>query len=767
MVRLFRSAFIAAAIALLALAPMIVGPAYAQEGGVVHDIVVQGNQRIEADTIRSYMALNPGDSFDDAKLDKSLKALFATGLFADVTMHREGDTLMVRVVENPIINRVAFEGNHHMKSEDLNKEVQLKPRTVYTRTKVQSDVKRILEVYRRSGRFAVTVDPKIIQLEQNRVDLVFEIHEGDPTYVTRIDFIGNKKYDDNALRETLQTKEERWYRFFSSDDTYDPDRVNYDRELLRRFYLKNGYADFRVVSSVAELTPDRKKFFLTFTLEEGERYKVGSIKVKSDIPDLKTAILEKEVTFEKGDWYNADAVEKTVQALTDAAGNKGYAFVDVRPELVRHRDSHIIDITFNIQQGPRVFVERIDITGNVRTLDKVIRREMRLVEGDAFNTAKLRRSEQRLKDLDFFDKVNVTNVASETAPDRTVIKVDVKEKSTGQLSFGVGWSSTLGPLLQVGASENNVLGTGQMVSIQGQLALKGTSISAGYTDPYFLDRQLIAGVDLFDTTTYALQDISAFDETTVGGDLRLGYYFNEYLRQDWRYTASVTQVSNVMVGSSLYILDQQGTTTLSMIGHTLTWDHRDSKVDPTRGFVMSYGNDLAGLGGDQNFVRTNVRASQYFPVTDDMVAHFGIGGGYMNPWGGKSVNITQRYYLGGDTLRGFRDFDGVSPRDLTTLDALGGMWEYNGTAELTFPVGFPKEMGVKGKLFTDFGSIGPVNSGVPTDSVLQSSSLRLSVGTGIVWKSPMGPIDIDFGIPILKQSYDQDQIFRLNFGTRF
>ena len=764
LVRSLRFALIAAVLTILTAAGGSV-PALAQESGVVRDIAINGQQRIEPETIQSYMTIHEGDAFDSQKIDKSLKALFATGLFADVNIHREGDSLVVKVVENPIINRIAFEGNRHMKADQLQTEVQLKPRTVYTRTKVQNDVKRIQELYRRSGRFAVTVEPKLIELEQNRVDLVFEINEGAPTYVTRIDFIGNKRYSDSALKEVLQTKEERWYRFLSSDDSYDPDRVNYDRELLRRFYMKNGYADFRVVSSVAELTPDRSRFFLTYTLEEGERYKIGDLQVKSAIPDLKAEELYGVLTFAKGDWYNADQVENTIQALTDAVGSKGYAFVDIKPNLNRHRDTHVIDITFDIQEGPRVYVERIDIQGNVRTLDKVIRREFRLVEGDAFNSAKLRRSKERIKDLDFFEKVDVTNVPSETAPDRTVIKVDVQEKSTGELSFGVGWSSSVGALLQVGATEHNLLGRGQTVYVNGTLAQKQTSISTGFTEPYFLDRHLIAGFDIFSTKSTDTQTSSGYDTSSLGGDLRMGYYYNEYLRHDWRYTASVTEITNVD-STSIYVLDQQGTTTLSMISHGLTWDHRDSRVDPTRGYFVKFGNDFAGAGGGNHFVRTTTSAGQFFPLWDESVLSLSATAGTIQGFDGDNVRINQRFYLGGDSLRGFKDA-GVSPRDRNTGDALGGMWDTTASAEMTFPIGFPKELGVKGKLFTDIGTIGPTASNVDKSSIYESQSLRMSIGTGIVWKSPMGPINVDLGFPIMSDSHDVDQIFRLNFGTWF
>ena len=531
-------------------------PARAEDGGRIKSIVIQGTQRIEVETVKSYMTITEGDVYDADRVNRSLKALFNTGLFSDVAIRREGDQLVVRVVENPIINRIAFEGNKRIKDEQLNTEVQLRPRTVYTRSKVQADVKRILELYRRNGRFAATVEPKIIQLEQNRVDLVYEIGEGQPTYVRRISFVGNRRYDEDRLREVLQTKEERWYRFLSSDDTYDPDRVTYDRELLRRFYLKRGFADFRVASSIAELTPNREGFFITYTIDEGERYKFGKSVINVNIKDLKAEDLQPLVVSEEGDWYNADMVEDIVQKLTDAIGTKGFAFVDIRPQVNRNRETKTIDITYDVQEGPRVFVERIDITGNVPTLDKVIRREFRLVEGDAFNSAKLRRSRQRLKDLNFFEKADVTNVPSETAPDRTIIKVDVQEKSTGELSFGVGWSSQVGPMIEATLRERNLLGRGQDVKLSGTLGLRRTSMEFSFTEPYFMEREIAAGFDIF-AVDRKLQQESAYNSSTIGGDVRVGYQITEPLRQDWRYTLKQDTVNGVN-STSPYVLDQIG-----------------------------------------------------------------------------------------------------------------------------------------------------------------------------------------------------------------
>ena len=488
--RMFRFAgFIAVLLAAFAFAET----AAAQ---VISEIRVEGNQRIEPETVRSYMIIAPGDPFDSERIDRSLKTLFATSLFADVNVRREGSALVVSVVENPIINRLAFEGNLRIGDELLASEVQLRPRVVYTRTKVQSDVARISEIYRRSGRFGATVEPKVIQLPQNRVDLVFEVNEGPLTRVKKISFIGNKKFSDGRLQEAIQTRESIWYRFLTSDDTYDPDRLTFDRELLRRFYLSHGYADFRVVSVVAELVRDRTAFFITFTIEEGERYKFGAVDIETELRDLDTEQLDEFVETEQGDWYDADLVEDTVQELTDQVGSLGFAFVDIEPRVKRNREERTIDLTYIIEEGPRVFVERINITGNFRTLDDVIRREFRLVEGDAFSSAKLRRSQQRIRALGFFENVEV-NSSQGSTPDKAVIDVEVSETSTGELSFGGGFSSFEGPIANASIRERNLLGRGQDLRLGFTISGRRQQLDLSFTEPYFLDRDLAAGFDIF------------------------------------------------------------------------------------------------------------------------------------------------------------------------------------------------------------------------------------------------------------------------------
>ncbi len=747
----------------LAMLMSLTGVVWAQDAQapVIQQIQVDGTQRIDPETVRSYLLLRPGDRADADRLDRSLKALFATGLFADVSLRAEGGTLYVRVVENPIINRIAFEGNRRINDETLQNEVQLRPRVVYTRTKVQADVKRILDLYRRSGRFAATVEPKVIQLPQNRVDLVFEINEGQVTSVRRINFVGNRQFSDGTLRDVIRTRESRWWRILTTDDTYDPDRLSFDRELLRKFYLANGYADFRVVSAVAELSPDREGFYITFTIEEGERYRFGTIDVISRIRELEPESLRSMVTTEPGDWYNADEVEASITALTEAVGNLGYAFVDVRPHINRDREQRTIDVTYEVQEGPKVYVDRINIVGNVRTLDKVIRREMLLSEGDAFNTAKLRRSRQRIRNLGFFEKVEVTNVPGE-APDRTVINVEVQERATGELSFGVGYSTADGALGDVSIRERNLLGRGQDLRLGFLLSQRRQEIDLSFTEPYFLDRNLSAGFDLFRITRDFRRE-SSYDQESIGGTLRVGYQITEPLRQTLRYTLREDTIENIAANASRFIREQEGTTLSSIIGQELLYDQRDDRFDPTDGYYIRLANDLAGLGGDVSFLRNRIGAGTYYPLGDDWVASLTGEIGYIVDFG-DPIPIQHRYFIGGETLRGFRTA-GIGPRDIDTGDALGGREYAIGSAELTFPSGLPKELGIRAKVFTDVGTLRDPD--VTGPEVADKDSIRMSIGFGLVWRSPFGPIRLSFATPVLKEDFDKDEVFRFSFGSRF
>ena len=508
--------------------------ANAGSNDVISDIRVVGNERIESGTILSYMLVAPGDPANPDLIDRSLKTLFATGLFSDVTINRDGSALVVKVVENPLVNRVAFEGNHALGDDALRALLELRPRSVFTPEIARSDRQKILDAYAKKGRYGATVEPKIIRLPQNRVDVVFEISDGTATLVSRISFVGNHAFGESRLRDIIESRESAWYRFLSSSDSYDPARVEFDKELLRRFYLKNGYADFEVRDATAELAPDRNAFFLTFTLSEGAQYRVSSISVNSTLPALTSAELMPFVEQEKGEIYDGDAIERSVNAMQDAAEARGVNFVLVRPRIARNRAKHTVDLVFDVSEGPRVYVERIDIEGNTRTKDKVIRREMQLAEGDAFNPAAIRKSRQRLTELGYFNTVNITQSQGSTA-DKAVVDVAVDEKATGELSFGGGFSTDAGALLSAGLREKNLIGTGIDSSLSGTLAQRRSEIDLSATDPYFLDRNLVAGFDIFHVSNNN-QDISNYDEARTGLSLRTGYQINPHLSQAINYS---------------------------------------------------------------------------------------------------------------------------------------------------------------------------------------------------------------------------------------
>lgn len=740
---------------------VLAAPAYAAE--TLREIRINGAQRIEPATILNYLNVQTGQPLTDEVTNEGLKNLFATGLFADVKMRQQGGVLLVDVVENPIINEIAFEGNKKIKDNELTSEISLRPRQVYTKTRVQNDVARIYQLYQRGGRFAVAVEPKIIELDQNRVNLVFEITEGDVTAIKGIKFVGNKSFDDDQLRAELSTKEERWYRFFASDDRYDEDRVRFDEELLRRFYLKSGYADFRVVSTNAELSEDKEAFYLTYTLEEGPRYQVRDIAIESNLRGFDGAPLRDDVTFLPGQWYNANAVQASVDKMQTRLGDYQYAFVDIDPQVERHADDTSVSIIFNIAESPRVFVERIDIHGNLRTIDKVIRREMLLVEGDPFSRSKLAKSEQRLRDLNYFEKVEISTKAG-SAPDKTVIDIAVSEMSTGELSIGAGFSTQDGPLADLRIRERNLLGKGQDLTFATTIAGKRTEFDASFTEPYFLDRDLSAGVDAFHITR-DLQDESSFDQRRTGGALRMGYPLSEKWRQGWKYRFEENEITDVDDDASRFIKDQEGNRSTSAVSQRLTYDARDSTLFPAEGLYSWMDLEGAGLGGDARYVSGDIGASYYIPFYEKkVILNFMGETGAIHGISDEDVKINERFMLGGNNLRGF-ERGGVGPRDRETGDALGGNLYYRGTAELSFPIGLPEDMGVAGHAFTDFGSLWDIDETGP--EVIDENSIRAAGGLGISWRSPMGPVRVDVAFPYIKEEFDEEENFRFSFGTRF
>lgn len=748
-------------------------------GGVVQAIRVVGNHRIDAGTIRSYMLIQPGQPFSASAIDGSVKTLYATGLFQNVSITRQGDDLVVRVVENPLVNQVAFEGNHALDDQQLRDATQLRSRSVFTPAAAEADRKRILEAYAGRGRYAATVEPEIIRLPENRVNVVYKISDGPETLIRRITFVGNHAFSQGRLADVINSRQERWWAFLSKADEYSPERMKFDEELLHRFYLQHGYVDFRVVSATADLEPNRKGFFLTYVLHEGARYRVGKITIKSSLEGVTPALLRSDLKLAKGDWYDGDAVGRSADAMTDTVRNHGFAFVKVDPRIKRDPKTHTVDLEFDVSEGPRVYVERINITGNTRTEDQVIRREMRIAEGDPYNEELIRRSRQRLQDLQFFNTVTIKTEPG-SAPDKAVLDTNVSEKATGQFSLGGGYSTDAGPLLSTGIQQSNFNGTGINAGINGVLAVRQSSIDLSVTDPYFLGRNLLFGGDAFLIQTNYL-GTEPYDEKRVGFTTKLGYDFNEHLRQVWSYSLVDRTIFDITT-TDFFINSLKGSSLLSQISQELTLDYRNSRVQPTSGGAIAFGTDYAGLGGDADFVRVRVHGADYIPLTflsrdNDWVLALHANVGYLFNLG-RQESVIDRFYLGGENLRGF-EIAGAGPHAINpdgSVDSVGGRFIWTESTELRFPLPVSPDLGISGRAFVDVGSLmdGTFESGNCAGApggvcprIVEPNTPRVGAGVGIAWKTPFGLINIDVTPFVIKQKYDTTQLFRFGFGTRF
>ena len=800
----------------------------------VNTIIVQGNQRVEADTIRSYFRPGPGGRLDAFQIDEGVKALYATGLFQDIRPSIQGGRLILVVIENPVINRIAFEGNKKVKDEQLRAEIQSKERGTLSRPIVQADVARLVEVYRRSGRFDVRIEPKIIELPNNRVDLVFEINEGLKTGIKRIEFIGNRAYSSYRLKDVIKTSETGLLAFLQTGDIYDPDRIEADRELLRRFYLKHGFIDVRVVSAMGEYDPALRGFIVTFTIEEGDQYRVGSVDVQSSVRGLDRGLLWWKLRVSAGEVYNAEGVEKTVEEMTIEAARQGFAFATVRPRASRDNQTRTVNIVFLVDESQRVYIERINIRGNTRTRDYVIRREFDLAEGDAYNRALVNRAERRLKNLNFFKTVKITPEPG-SAPDRIILNVDVEEQSTGEFQVSGGYSTSDGWLAEVSIAERNMLGRGLYgkASVQyGQYA-RGAQLS--FVDPYFLGYRIAFGLDVFGKIQNPTSYIS-YSTTTVGFGTRLGFALREDLGFAVRYSLYQQRVSlpdylndcllspnapingGPGVQSIGFSLDPcflngeaslavrrelaNGSVLTSSIGYTLTYNSVDNNKSPTKGLLAELRQDFAGAGGDVRFVRTAGDVWGYHEVVPDIVAALHLQGGHITGWGcgqnndgsllntpSECLRMLDHFQMGPNLVRGFAPA-GIGPRDLSRLaltgtgDALGGTLYWGASVELQTPIYFlPKDAGIKIAAYADAGSLwnyqGPT-SWAATGEVLSGSicaappcpldnamHIRSSVGVGLIWNSPFGPLRFDYAVPLTQEPYDRTQRFRFGGGAKF
>ena len=774
-----------------------------QQPTLIRNIQVQGNQRVEANTVASYLLFAPGDPYSEDRIDMSVKTLYATGLFADVAIEPgEDGNVLIRVIENPIINRVILEGNKSLKADKITDEIEAEPRAIFTRSNVQADVQRIIELYRQSGRFAATVSPKVVQQPQNRVDLIFEITEGPVTGVKRINIIGNSEFPDRRLRKEIVTAESIWYKFFSSNDNYDPGRLEFDREQLRTFYTNRGFADFRVVSAVAELTPDQEDFYITFTVDEGEEYTWGDISVETELDDLNSNFLERLIAIRPGTIYNASRVEDVIDTLNFAAGTSGYAFVDIQPNIKRNRDTKTVDLVFNVVEGPRVYIERIDVVGNTTTLDYVIRREMELVEGDAFNRILLDRSRNRVRSLRFFEEVEITERQG-SAPDRAIVEVSVKEQPTGELSFSAGFSSADAFLVDLSITQRNLRGRGQLLRFVIRASSNRREVDLRFTEPRFLGRNLAAGVELFDVVIDFIEE-AGFRQSRTGGQVTLAFPLTEYTTLSTRYSLRREQIESPRVNSQLCsgdqsvllaqdrsLCDQIDGRYSSILGYTFGWDRRNDPITPTRGFDVRFSQDAAGVGGDVKYLRTDVRANAYRGLYKNVIASASLSGGYIQGWGGDPVSINDRYFKGNFEFRGY-DNAGIGPRvvqyDPVTgdivrrLNSLGGNAFGIAAAEVSFPVGIPNLLG---SLFVEAGTVGLLDDNekfdtgidpvtgeqLTTDAVytrtIDDLDIRAMVGASVFWESPFGPIRFDFTKPLRQFDYDDRKSFQFTTRTRF
>ena len=772
-------AMVLAVSALGTIAPVTLSDSAFAQSSVIREIRVAGNRRVEPETVRSYLRFSVGDAYDAARVDQSIKALFATGLFADVRIDRAGTGVLVTVRENPVINEVAFEGNSEVEKAALLSEVQLKPRSVFTRARVQADVQRILDVYRRQGRFAASVEPKIVELDSNRVNLVFEINEGQATKVKGINFIGNKAFSDQQLRDIITTTQSGLFDFLKGTNIYDPDRLALDRELLRQYYLKNGYADARVVSAGAELDRDGSGFYITFVVDEGDIFKFGNIDIESSLPSLDPQRLRGDVLTVAGTTYDLSQIDKTTEKLTLIVAERGYAFSRVRPRANRDPSARIINVSYMIDEGPRIYIERINILGNQRTLDYVIRREFRLAEGDAYNPSLVDKAKKRLQALGFFKTVDIKRRQG-SAPDRVILDVDLVEQSTGELSFGAGYSTSEGVIGDISITERNLLGKGQFLRLRLAGSVERLQVDLSFTEPRFLDRNLAAGFDLFHKTV-DLSDNQQFRTRTSGGSVRLGFPLTENIWLVNSYTLSNNEISDVQDTASFAIKEAAGAFWTSAYGTTLTYDTRNHPRTPNRGVFLSAGVEFAGLGGDVQYIRATTEGRVYYPITEKITFVGRAIGGNITGWGGEDVRLLDLFYKGGETIRGFNT-SGFGPRDLLTGDALGGQTFWATTAEVRFPLPFiPEEIGMGGAIFADAGSLFGAGAGAkalntqcanPDPTVAKvcladNSAVRASVGASILWNSPLGPLRLDVAKALLKQDFDKEQLIRFGASTKF
>ncbi len=725
----------------------------------ISGIKVTGNRRVAEGTVLSYLPVQIGDVVSQGGLSQSLERLYATNLFKDIKLDIDGSVLTVTIVENPIINRVNIEGNDVITDDRLLEVIDVQPRRVYNRQVALDAAAKLLDVYRAGGRFAAVVEPKIIELDENRVDLVFEVAEGPLIKINSIVFSGNQNFSDRALSQAIVSREKRWWAFLTPNDKYDEGRLDYDVRLLRQYYLSRGYADINVSRARGGLLPDRSGFAITFLIDEGVRYKVNNINMTSEIENIDLDSLKSLMAFGDDNWYDVRRLEQGLLDISNQLGAFGYAFVDVTPEIKTDPATGMLDIAVNIGQSRRNFLERIEFVDNTRTLDSVIRREFELVEGDAFNQLKLDRSVRNVRNLGYFSKVDVQNIRGSSA-DQTITRVTVEEQSTGDFSIGVGYSSLDKTSLTLGINERNFLGTGRRASASISTSDTQTDFVFGLSQPYLFGRDLTGSIDVFKTKS------SANNTSTNRTGFDLGARFNAandvYHRVT--YGISTSKITNTAT-SATSVTGENGKSLLkSAVSYTIGKDTRDNRFDPTEGFFTEISETLSGVGGDVNFLRSNFRGGYYKPYLFKSLV-FGVKGRLGHISGlGDDVTQSERFFLGGRDVRGF-DSNGIGPRDTGSGGAVGGNNIYSGTVEIVSNLGVTKDAGLRWTVFSDFGSVWATDfpSGVKKPD---EQAMRSSLGFGILWNTVIGPLSFYWAKPLAEQSHDDTKTFQFSIGTR-
>ena len=751
--------------ALTIAAPVTVIPR-AASAYVFNDIRIEGTQRVEAATVLSYANLQRGQNVSDGDLNDALQRLQNSGLFETVEVVPSGGTLTIRVAEYPTINQISFEGNRRIKDEQLTAVVQSQARRIYSPSQALQDASAIAQAYSSEGRLAARVNPRIIRRSDNRVDLVFEIREGALTEIERVSFTGNRAFSDRRLRQVLETKQAGILRTFIRRDTFAADRIPLDEQLLTDFYRSRGYADFRVQAVAPELARERDAFYITFNIQEGPRYRFGTINTVSEIAGVDAAPFAAQNRVGRGDVYNPAAIDNTIRRMETVAIQQGLNFVNIEPRVTRNPSNQTLDLTFALTRGPRVFVERIDIEGNTTTLDEVIRRQFTTVEGDPFNPREIRNAAERIRALGYFSDSQV-NSREGSGPEQVIVDVNVEEQPTGSLSFGASYGVSSGPGLNASLNETNFLGRGQTLGVTVSTASGDRQAAVNFIEPYFLGRDLRFRFNTYYSETDDLN--SDYDTRNIGVAPSIEFQVSQNGRLELRYRISEDTLENVQEDSSAILLREEGSFITSALGYTYSWDTRRTGLDPLTGYKLSFSQDYAGLGGDVKAVTSSILAGvESTAWRDEVTLRAEIEAGAVLSYDDYTTRITDRY-RGGSKIRGFEQ-NGIGPRDLSVSnqDGLGGNYFWAARAEAQFPLGLPEEYGINGGLFADVGSIWGLDDTAGTSGEVDDDMyVRASVGASLFWTTPIGPLRFNFSQAVRKEDYDEEQNFDLTISTRF